>query len=283
MENLAAQQNPLKAFFRKPGIWIKLPSQGKFYKTKPAELNDMGEIPIYPLTAKDELLMKNADALLNGTAVRELIKSCAPCITDPENMPSVDLDAILVAIRRCTYGETLSVTVKHDCPDAKETDYNVNLNHIIGSIRVLEDLPPVELNDGIKVYIKPITVKDILSLNWVQYEQVRNIQLAEQQNVSEKTKVDLLQQGYQALTNESLRIVGASIDTVLLPDGVTVTDSKMIAEWIVDLAKPDYSKLEQAIMATNQHGIKKEFGVVCDQCHESYQSTVDLNPTTFFA
>jgi hypothetical protein len=282
MENLAVQQNPLKAFFRKPGIWIKLPSQGKFYKTKPADLNDMGEIPVYPLTAKDELLMKNADALLNGTAVKELIKSCAPSIVEPENMPSVDLDAILVAIRRCTYGEKLSVTVKHDCADAKETDYNVDLNQMIGSIRVIENLPPIELASSIKVFIKPITVKDILALNWVQYEQIRNIQVAEQQNVNEKTKVDLLQQGYQALTNESLRIVGNSIDTVLLPDGVTVTDNKLIAEWVSDLAKPDYSKLEQAIMATNQHGLKKEFTVMCEQCHGHYQSTVDLNPTTFF-
>jgi hypothetical protein len=95
MEN---QNNPLKSFFRKPGIWIKLPSQGNYYTTKPADLNDMGEIPVYPMTAKDELMLKNADALLNGTAITGLIKSCAPSIVDPENMPAVDLDTLLVAI-----------------------------------------------------------------------------------------------------------------------------------------------------------------------------------------
>ena len=82
MDNLSPNQNPLKAFFRKPGIWIKLPSQGRFYSVKPSELNEMGEIPVFPMTAKDELMMKNADGLLNGNAIVELVRSCAPCIAD---------------------------------------------------------------------------------------------------------------------------------------------------------------------------------------------------------
>ena len=53
-----SENNPLKLYFRKPGIWIKLPSAGKFYKEAPADFNDMGEIPVYPMTAKDELIMK---------------------------------------------------------------------------------------------------------------------------------------------------------------------------------------------------------------------------------
>lgn len=283
MENLAMQQNPLKPFFRKPGIWIKLPSQGKFYNVKPADLNDMGEIPVYPLTAKDELFMKNADALLNGTAVKELVSSCVPSITDPENMPSIDLDAILVAVRRCTYGERMTVTIKHDCEDAKDTEYSIDLNQIIATIKVIDSLPPIEFDNGIRAFIKPVTVKDILNLNWVQYEQVRNLQVAEQQNIDEKTKVDLLQKSYKELTNESLRIISKSIETVLLPDGTVVSDSKLISEWVADLSKPDYSRLESSVMATNQHGIDKDIEISCPQCHNVFKSRIDLNPTTFFA
>lgn len=283
MENIANQQNPLKAYFRKPGLWVKLPSQGKFYNEKPSDLNDMGEIPVYPLTAKDELMLKNADALLNGNAITQVIRSCTPSIADPENMPAVDLDSILVAIKRCTYGEHMNVTTRCDCENAKDTNIKIDLNALISEIKVIDEVTPIEFDNGIQVFIKPVTVKNILSLNWVQYEQVRALQLAEQQNLDEKAKMAILQKSYSALTNESLKVVSGCIDTVLLPDGTTVSDPKLIEEWVVDLSKPDYGNLERSIMNTNTKGVTKEFKVHCSECNKDYTSTLDLNPTTFFA
>ena len=279
MEN---QVNPLKQYFRKPGIWIKLPSQGNYYKNKPSEFNSMGEIPVYPMTAKDELLLKNADALLNGNSIINLIKSCVPSIDNPEEMPAIDLDAVLVAVKRCTYGDNADVTC--ECPKCQTAnDVAVNLNQVIGTIKVLEKLEPVELENGIKVFIKPVKVSDLLSLNWVQFEQIRNIQLAEQKNVDELTKTRLLQQSYQILTDKNIEIVSGCIDTVLLPDGIAVTDYTNIQEWIIDLSKSEFSKIEQAIMITSSMGIEKEFDVTCKNCDNVFKSGLDLNPTTFFA
>jgi len=175
MEN---QTNPLKSYFRKPGIWIKLPSLGKFYKIPPKDLNDMGEIPVYPMTAKDELLLKNADALLNGTAVYKMIESCVPSITDLENIPNIDLDVILLAIRRASYGHTMDIVTSHDCKDSAETESSLNLDYFISEIKTLDHLDPVKMDNGIEVFVKPVTLKQLLNLNWVQYQQVRNIQLA---------------------------------------------------------------------------------------------------------
>ena len=221
MEN---QNNPLKSYFRKPGIWVKLPSQGQFYTVKPKDLNEQGEIPVFPMTAKDELLLKNADALLNGSAIVDLIRSCAPTINDPENMPSVDLDAILLAIRRCTYGETMDITTIHDCKEDAKNEVSLNLNAVISTIKVVDSIEPVIMSNDIKVYIKPVTVKQLLNLNWVQYEQIRNLQIAEQQEVDEKTRVDILQKSYHTLTSQNIKIVSECIETVLLPDGVTVNN-----------------------------------------------------------
>ena len=279
MEN---RVNPLKQYFRKPGIWIKLPSQGNFYNDKPTDLNEMGEIPIYPLTAKDELMLKNADALLNGSAITQMINSCAPSITDPMVMPAIDLDAVLVAIKRCTYGESQDVTCS--CPKCETSnEVTINLNQIISSIKSVEKLEPVELDNGIKVFIKPVTVHNLLNLNWVQFEQIRNIQLAEQNNVDETTKVNLMQKSYQVLTEKNIDIVSSCIDTVLLPDGIAVTDNENIKDWINDLSKPDFTKIEESIMVTSSMGIDKEFNVSCKNCNTDFKSSLDLNPTTFFA
>jgi hypothetical protein len=274
--------NPLKQYFRKPGIWIKLPSQGNFYKDKPAELNDMGEIPVYPLTAKDELMLKNADALLNGSAIVQMINSCAPTIVDPMAMPAIDLDAVLVAIKRSTYGETQDVTCS--CPKCETAnEVSINLNQIISTIKSVEKLKPVVFDNGINVFIKPVTVNNLLSLNWVQFEQIRNIQLAEQNNADETTKVNLMQRSFQVLTEKNIEIVSSCIDTVLLPDSVAVTNQEDIRDWINDLSKPDFAKIENAIMLTSTMGIEKDFDVTCKNCNNQFDSTLDLNPTTFFA
>ncbi len=275
-----SENNPLKSYFRKPGIWIKLPSAGKYYKEPLSDINDMGEIPVYPMTAKDELIMKNADALLNGSAISQLINSCAPSIKDPESMPAVDLDAILLAIRRATYGENLEID--SICSHCKASNSNMlNLNHFISTITTIDITEPIDIND-IKVFIKPVNVKQLLSLNWVQYEQVRNIQLAEQNNIDEREKVNILQAGYLALTSKNLEIISSCIDTVLLPDGVSVTNPENIKEWAEQLSQPDFKKIEIAILSLAQQGMKKDFAINCGSCHEDYESSLDLNPTTFF-
>jgi len=280
MEN---QNNPLKSYFRKPGIWVKLPSQGQFYTVKPKDLNEQGEIPVYPMTAKDELLLKNADALLNGSAIVELIQSCAPTISDPSNMPSLDLDAILLAIRRCTYGESMDISTIHDCKEDAKNEVSLNLNAVIASIKVVDNIEPVTLSNDIKVYIKPVTVKQLLNLNWVQYEQIRNLQIAEQQEIDEKTRVDMLQKSYHTLTSQNIKIVSECIDTVLLPDGVSVNNADNIKEWATDLSKQDFKLIETAIMSIGNKGVEKTFKVQCQHCNQEYDSVLDLNPTTFFA
>lgn len=281
-EKMENQVNPLKQYFRKPGIWIKLPSQGNFYKNKPTDFNDMGEIPVYPMTAKDELLLKNADALLNGSAITQLVKSCVPCIVDPTNMPSIDLDAILVAIKRCTYGENIDVSCT--CTNCQtENEVSVDLNHVISSIKVIEKLEPVKFDNGIVIYINPVKVSDLLSLNWVQFEQIRNIQVAEQNNADETVKVNLMQKSYQVLTEKNLEIVSGCVDTVLLPDGIAVTNIENIKEWVADLSKPEFAKIESAIMSSSAMGINKEFDITCKNCNTKFKTGLDLNPTTFFA
>ena len=81
----------------------------------------------------------------------------------------------------------------------------------------------------------------------------------------------------------NIEIVSSCIDTVLLPDGVAVTDNTNIKDWINDLSKTDFAKIELAIMMTSTMGVDKEFSVSCKNCNTEFKSSLDLNPTTFFA
>ena len=51
----------------------------------------------------------NTDALLNGQSVVDVVQSCVPSIKNAWAVPTIDMDALLVAIRMATFGEKLEV------------------------------------------------------------------------------------------------------------------------------------------------------------------------------
>ena len=120
-------KNPLANWYRQPKIYVRLPSKGKFYAAGSLDVSSSEEYPVYAMTAKDELMFKTPDALLSGQSTVEVIKSCMPAIIDPWQMPSIDLDFCLIAIRIATYGDNMEVG--STCPycDAKN-DYEIDLN-----------------------------------------------------------------------------------------------------------------------------------------------------------
>ena len=74
MEN----ESPLKKYSRQPKIYINLPSGGKFYNQDVLYGDTYTELAVYSMTANDEILYKTPDALINGRATAEAIKSCIP-------------------------------------------------------------------------------------------------------------------------------------------------------------------------------------------------------------
>ena len=98
------KNNPLAKHFRQPAIYIQLTSQGKFWPENTLELPVTGKIPVYPMTARDEITLRTPDALINGTSVVEVVQSCCPNIKDAWEMPSIDVDSTLIAIRIASFG-----------------------------------------------------------------------------------------------------------------------------------------------------------------------------------
>ena len=164
MENQpkTAVANPLAKHFRQPSIYIKLPSNGRFWPEGALDLPVTGQIPVYPMTAKDEITLRTPDALMNGAGVVDVIRSCCPSITDPWKMPSIDVDAVLIAIRIASYGADMDIDT--DCPYCKEENtHTVNLNESLNGIRCPDyDQKFAFDNLKIKFNYKPSTVLVIL-------------------------------------------------------------------------------------------------------------------------
>ena len=59
-----SKPNLLSSFYRQPKIFIKLPSEGKFYPQAAVDSSATGEYAVYAMTAKDELMLKTPAVIM---------------------------------------------------------------------------------------------------------------------------------------------------------------------------------------------------------------------------
>jgi hypothetical protein len=111
---------------RQPKIYITLPSKGNYWTEGSLEFTETGEFPVYSMTARDELLFKTPDALMNGQALVDVIESCMPNVKNAWDMPTIDLDTVLIAIRLATYGEYMNFVYKVPVVNEEE-EYQIDL------------------------------------------------------------------------------------------------------------------------------------------------------------
>lgn len=277
--------NPLAQYYRKPGTYIELPSGGRYYKTTP-KMSDTGELAVYPMTAKDELALKNPDSLLNGEALKQVIKSVCPDIVDVSEIPAPDIDAILVAMRMTSYGDDMELDVNHNCEasDGKSQRVTVGLGSVLSTSRAIpESLGTVTLANGVVVQLKPYTLEAQSRLLRVQFNTMRQLQGAEaNENSTIEQKADIANRGYDQLVALSSDILAASITMVRLPDGVEVTNYTHIYEWIKNLDRASNERLDEEIKAFGKYGITRTLEVTCDHCKNKFTTDMLFDPTSFF-
>ena len=182
--------NPLKKYFRQPKIYLMLPSKGRYYPQGSIQMTESQELPVYPLTAKDEMMMKTPDALLNGEATIDIIKSCIPNILDPWKMPVIDIDAVMVAIRMATYGEKMSISTKVPVIN-EDRDYEVNLRDILEYLVTFNYEQYVSLSDDITVEIRPMTYKEFTENAQRTFQEQRIFKLVEDDTIPDDVKAHL--------------------------------------------------------------------------------------------
>ena len=79
--------NPLSGHFRQPAVFLKLPSEGRYWQSGSINMPANGEIGVMPMTAKDEIMLRTPDALMNGQGVVSVIESCVPAIQNAWSIP----------------------------------------------------------------------------------------------------------------------------------------------------------------------------------------------------
>ena len=242
--NSNIEQNPLRKYFRQPKVYITLPSKGKFYPQDAIEIPENGEFPVFAMTAKDELTMKTPDALLNGAATVEVIKSCIPAIKNPWHMPSIDLDAVLIAIRIATYGDKMEITTK--VPNiGDERSFDVDLRTLLNKLVTKEYETTSTIND-MEIVTRPLTYKEFTEASLKTFEEQRIFALVNNEEIPDHEKLAKFNQSFQTLTELTVTSLSKSIVSISFGDTV-VTNAVHINEFIQNSDKEFYQDVMRHI------------------------------------
>lgn len=273
--------NPLSKLYRNKSIFIQLPSKGKYY-TSGINLSIDGELGIMPMTAYDEISLKSPDSLFNGDGLINLIKSCVPDISNPEEMPSCDIDPIIIGIRAAS-NKILETEV--ECPHCKtEQIFNLDLTRLLSNFKEISENNIIELNGNTKIKIRPYSLRSQLKTNIQTFHQMRmEMVLNNNEDMSDEKKLELFNNAFAEATKLTVELVADNILSVELDD-LTVTDKNHIYEWVQNMDKETYKLIVQKLKDLSDSPMDKTMTVQCSksECNNTFETLIDLNPVSFF-
>ena len=225
------ENNPLSKYYRQPQIYITLPSKGRYYPPDVFTPTETGEIPVLPMTAKDEMAFKTPDAMMNGQATVDVIKSCIPNFKDPWKMTNYDTDTVLLAIRIATYGETMDITYTAPISNESKTT-TLNIPALLESLKNLEIRDEATTSSGFKFKIEPLTYEKLTRIQIAQFEQQKIYSNVADSGLPESEKNLRFADSYKKINAVNFSLVVESIKEITTPDGDIVNDRKQIADFI---------------------------------------------------
>jgi len=271
--------NPLRKYFRQPVIFLRLPSGGKFYPPGTIQMPENGELPIYPMTAVDEIATRTPDALFNGSTIMEIIRSCVPNILDPWAVHSGDLNALLAAVRLASYGSEMEISTS--CPKCNHVhQISIDLRIVLDQQQMPNYDVPLVAGD-LTIHCSPMTYRQINEVGKVQYEDQKIINMISQVDLSEEEKMAKLGEAFKRITALTIRSIANSIGAIRTADAM-VTDQDQIHEFLVNSPKIVFDSIKDHIVKLRTASEIKPIKMTCEECSHEYEQTFTLDVTNFF-
>jgi hypothetical protein len=280
MSSLSA--NPLSKHFRQPVLYLKLPSNGRWYQEGSLDLPVTGEIPVFAMTARDEITFKTPDALMNGASTIQVIESCCPSIKNAWKMPAVDLDAVLIAIRLATYGKELEFTGV--CPSCgTKSEKVLDLSAMLDRVVPANWTTPVQI-DSMEIILKPQSYEDFNKNNQMKFDEQRIMQVVQNDEMDDEEKTARFNKVFQRIIETGINQVSKSIAGIKLEDGTVVENPEHIKEFLENCERTVWEaikdKLDEIKSATDYSNIT----LTCEspECTKEFITPFVFEQSNFF-
>ena len=278
---MTESQNPLQKHFRRPAIYFKLPSQGKFWPDGSVDLTATGELPVLPMTSKDEITIRTPDALLNGTGVVDVIKSCIPCIKDPWKMPSIDVDATLIAIRIASYSNMMDIDTK--CPHCNEDNtYSVDLNNVLSNISAPNYDETLTIGE-LTFKFRPQQYFEINKANLVNFEEQKLLNTVRDDTLEEAERSERFAAHLLRLVDLSNQLFVDSTESITTVDGIKVVEPAFINEFYKNSDRKIITEVKKKLESMGEVSKIKPVTVNCNDCSKPFSVNITFDYSHFFA
>lgn len=271
--------NPLKQYFRQPAIYARLPSQGKFWPEGTISIPPNNELPIYPMTAVDEITTRTPDALFNGSAVIRIFESCIPSVKDAWAMPSIDVDTLLVAVRIATYGHEMDVNTR--CPNCDtQNEYQLDLRTVLENIKIPDYESSLDVQ-GLKFFFRPLSYQQMNENNQKQFEDQKAMQSMSDADMDDQEKMKKLGESFLRITALTIKSIAQSISAIRTPDAV-VTETQHILEFLQNCDRVAFSTIRDHIVKLKQESETEPLKITCAECSTKFDQPFTLDMSNFF-
>jgi len=257
-----------------------LPSAGRYWPAASLDLPANGELPIYPMTAIDEITYRTPDALFNGQAVISVIESCVPAIKNAWHVPNIDLSPLLIAIRIASQGHEMGLNAV--CPSCShEDEYALDLRTVLDQLRVPNFAETLNYGD-LEIVFKPVTYEQQNQSSIAQFEQQKILSTLPTSELPEEEKMSRLTQALKVITDLTINIICQSIAIIKTPSAV-VSDSVHIEEFLRNCESKIYNQIREHVVSLRQQSDIPPLKIKCTECEHEYEQALDLDIANFFA
>ena len=271
--------NPLAGYFRQPSIYITLPSGGKYWGKDCLEMPETGELPVYPMTAMDEIAYRTPDALFNGDAVIRVIQSCIPAIKNAWGMPACDVDAILTGIRIASYGHGMDIDTQ--CPSCSaNSTFTVDLRHVVDQFRS-PDYNKVVTAGDLEIHFRPLNYQQITKVQQSQFQEQKTMAILEDSDLDDLDKLGRIAEAFQKVSVMSLNVVAQAVHYIKTPDG-NVVEREHIQEFFQNCDQKVYNHVRDHVVELNNSATLKPLHITCDECSHEWDQPFTLDMANFF-
>lgn len=290
--------NTLGNIYRIPKINVNLPSGSKFYSQDEVNLSMDGSLPVRAMTARDELMLKSPDALLNGDALIHIIQSCVPEIKNVKKLLAPDVEAILLGVFHSSYGPNLQFQAVCPNPECNhKNDFELTIRHLLDSAPIMDIPKKVELDLGIIenvptkliAYVTPYTYETNTRHQLTVFHHNKMLQIMSNDAIDDEKKLKTFNECFSKIVElkfenavECIKKI-EKVEIINNEEKVTVVnDPKELRDFIFNAERSLIDPITSAIDSLNVSSIEKTFKAECSKCHHQWDASVEFNPISFF-
>jgi ribosomal protein S27E len=274
------KMNPLSQYSKIEVLFTKLISNDVI--KYPAGVITNTKCGVCARSARDEILLNTAAALIGGDAIAKVIENCVPNIEDGNELYVNDVEQLLIAIKIATGDESYDMNVT--CPECEHVGgFSRDLNYLLNSATSFEEQPFVSMDNGLTVYFRPQTWREYSDFSSRMFEQHSRSRVIDNSDISEEEKQEIFVDVFEKMTQLNYDMICTSIERIVTPDDQIVTDQSFISDWVGTLSKKDLKVIRDASDSVVDIGVNHTMDVECSKCNHEWELTgLRYDPASFF-